>query len=258
MALYAYIRVSTEAQSYDRQIYQFNEYFSRIGIDKSNVTFIQEKITSYTSFKERAIYPILVNAQQGDIIYICQLDRLGRTVEDIIQLVKFADERGIILQAVKESMQVTYKTQTGKMMLTLLAMVAEMERDLRAERCKAGIEAAKDEIKRNGARVSRCSGRVQTRMGNEKGCDMSAANEASCISKQNAAILWREQSVGYQWVKKQLAKGKRRDMIIEEFNELHETDPLNFSTSKGKPLTKGTLSHWASELSPNTQTFSMA
>ena len=255
MATYAYIRVSSEKQSYARQLFQFNEFFSRCNIDTSRVQFIEEKITSYTSFRQRAIYPILTNAKEGDIIYACQVDRFGRTVEDLIQLVDFADARGVELQALKESMRVTRKTPIGKMILTLMATAAEMERDNFAERRRYGIKAAISEIKEKGSRIARISGKEQTRWGNAKGTEktkqiITIANEASCIAKQEAAIQWREQSKGYGWVRTQIAKGKSRALILEEFNELHAADPENYSTREGKPLSKGVLSKWCREMNP--------
>lgn len=105
------------------------------------------------------------------------------------------------------------------------------------------------------------SGRECTRLGrpadriDENGkeiYDLSAANEASCKAKQEAAILWREQSKGYNWVRTQLAKGKSRALILEEFNELHAADPENYSTREGKPLSKGVLSKWCREMNPLT------
>lgn len=74
--------------------------------------------------------------------------------------------------------------------------------------------------------------------------DLSAAIDASCKARQDAAILWKEQSKGYNWVCAQVAKGKPRSLILEEFNELHQSDPENYSTREGKPLSKGVLSRW--------------
>ena len=55
-------------------------------------------------------------------------------------------------------------------------------------------------------------------------------------------------SVGYQWVKRQLQEGKSRKEIIEEFNEKRDARVEGFCTAKGGPLTKATLSLWASEI----------
>lgn len=266
MARFAYIRVSTQAQSYDRQVYQLTEYFSKNGIDAKDIKIVEEKITSYTSFRERAVYPVLRNAQPGDIIYVCQLDRLGRTVEDIIQLVKFADGKDVELWSIKDGMQITYKTQTGKMMLTLLAMVAEMERELRAERCRAGMEAAKEELAENGRRISHISGREQTRFGRPADgiepktgkpfWNMSAANEASCRAKQDAAIIWRETSKAVAFASRRRAEGWGVVQITEELGRLYDefastdgsTNP--YATPKGCKPSKGTVSKWCREMNP--------
>lgn len=249
MARYAYIRVSTGKQTYDRQFHDFNKYFDRMGMSWDSVEIVSEKITSHTRFTKRAIYPTLQKASEGDIIYVCQLDRLGRTMVDILELVDFAVKKGVILLTIDNGYQLENKTAMGKLYLGMVSAMAEAERELRAERCQAGMDAALEEIKCNGYRTTK-RGTIQTRWGNAKGCDMSAANKASCIAKQEAAIRWREQSKGYAWVRTQLAKGKSRALILEEFNELHAADPENYSTREGKPLSKGVLSKWCREMNP--------
>lgn len=249
MARICYIRVSTQSQTYDRQMGDFNKYFDRMGMSWDGVEIVSEKITSHTRFTERAIYPTLKKASEGDIIYVCQLDRLGRTMVDILELVDYAVKRGVILLTIDNGYQLENKTAMGKLYLGMVSAMAEAERELRAERCQAGMDAALEEIKRNGYRTTK-RGTIQTRWGNAKGCDMSAANEASCRAKQDAMILWREQSKGYKWVQAQVMKGKTRALILEEFNELHETDPENYSTREGKPLSKGVLSKWCREMNP--------
>lgn len=249
MARYAYIRVSTGKQTYDRQFHDFNKYFDRMGMSWDGVEIVSEKITSHTRFTERAIYPTLKKASEGDIIYVCQFDRLGRTMVDILELVDYAVKKGVVLLTIDNGYQLENKTAMGKLYLGMVSAMAEAERELRAERCQAGMDAALEEIQRNGYRTTK-RGTIQTRWGNAKGCDMSAANEASCRAKQDAMILWREQSKGYAWVRTQLAKGKSRALILEEFNELHAADPENYSTRAGKPLSKGVLSKWCREMNP--------
>lgn len=245
----AYVRVSSEKQSYDRQKLEFREYFKRRGVDPESVNYVTEKVSSHTSYKEREIYKLINGSEPGDIIYACQLDRFGRTVQDVLDLVDFAMSKGVEL-ITTDGHTIENKTPMGRMMLTMLAAFAEMERSLRAERCASGKEAEREELEKYGYRIARVSGRIQTRMGNEKGCDMSAALEASIAAKQDAAIRWKEQSKGFNWVRTQLAKGKPRALIIEEFNELHAQDPENYSTRGGKPLSPGTLSKWCREINP--------
>ena len=245
----AYIRVSTEKQSYDRQIYKFNEYFKTNGIDLASIEFVNEKITSHTRFTEREIYQVLKNSQPGDVVYTCQLDRLGRSVQDVLDLVDYAMEKGVELITL-DGHKIENRSPMGKMMLTMLAAFAEMERSLRAERCQAGYEAMKEELRENGYRIARSSGKVQTRIGNDKGCDMGAAQEAAAKQKADAQMAWRDRSVGYKWAIQRVMAGVPSKDVIEECNRLHELQPNVFCTRSGKPLTKGILSHWIADANP--------
>lgn len=239
----AYVRVSTQEQSYDRQKLEFETYFKSHGIDPDSVEFVEEKITSHTNFKQRAIYKVLKKAQPGDIVYACQLDRFGRSVQDVLDLVDFAMECGVELVTL-DGHTIENKTPMGKMILTMLAAFAEMERTLRAERCQSGTDAAIAEIKKNGYRIARSSGKIQTRWGNEKGCDMSAAYTAAGVSHADRKIQWRENSPAFKWVMDKIKAGVPRNQVIDEFNKLHELQPEVFCTPQGKPLSKGILSYW--------------
>lgn len=254
MARYAYVRVSTQAQSYDRQILKLNEYFDRMGTDKDSITIVSEKITSHTRFTQREIYPILEKASEGDIIYVCQLDRLGRTMVDILELVDYATKKGIILLTIDNGYQLENRTAMGKMYLGILSAMAEAERELRAERCQAGLDAAKEELARKGKRIARCSGRVQTHFGNQKGCDMSKAVEASAIKRVNDAILWLEKSKAVSRARAKRAEGWKIDDIVKDLCELYddfeEDGPNPYGTATGCKPTKGTVSKWCREMNP--------
>lgn len=117
MARTIYIRVSTGKQTYDRQLLEMNRYFERMGMSMDDVKIISEKITSHTEFKERLIYPILKKAKEGDIIYVCQLDRLGRTMIDILELVTYAVNKGVILLTIDNGYQLENRTAMGKLYL---------------------------------------------------------------------------------------------------------------------------------------------
>lgn len=249
-----YFRVSTEAQSYNRQLYQMTEYFNRMGISWDGAEIVSEKITSHTKFQERKIYSILKKAQEGDIIYVCQLDRLGRSTIDVLQLIEYAVETGVTIITIDNNQTIENKSNTGKLYITILAAMAEMERELRAERCRAGLEAAKEELAKKGKRIARCSGREQTHFGNEKGCDMSKAVEASAQKRTDAAIRWLEQSKAVKYARMESAKGRSVTEIAASLGELfnlHDGDGVNpYATPKGCKPCKGTVSRWLSETNP--------
>lgn len=80
--------------------------------------------------------------------------------------------------------------------------------------------------------------------------DLSAANEASCIAKQEAAIRWREQSAAYKMVREWQAMGKTRNEMLAELQRLYEHAPEKFGTPKGQCVTRSVLDRWCREMNP--------
>ena len=80
-------------------------------------------------------------ARAGDVIVVWRLDRLGRSLKELIETVGKLGERGIELQSLKENIDAT--TSTGKLMFHIVAAMAEFERDIISERTIAGLESAR-------------------------------------------------------------------------------------------------------------------
>ena len=77
----------------------------------------------------------------GDVIVVWRLDRLGRSLKELIETVTDLAARGIELKSLKENIDTT--TPTGKFMFHVMAALTEFERDLISERTQAGLEAAR-------------------------------------------------------------------------------------------------------------------
>ena len=168
-------------------------------------------------------------------------------MSDLFQIVTTASDRGIKLVQCKDGSVIENESIGGKALLFALSLAAEIEVANIRQRTNMGLQARKELLTRDGFFVSK-SGKVCTKFGREKGADLSAANTASVASKKQTAKEWREKSVGYQWVIRQLQKGKSRKEIEAEFNEMHNAGVEGFCTAKGGPMTKATLSLWASEI----------
>ncbi len=80
-------------------------------------------------------------ARSGDVIVVWRLDRLGRSLKQLIETVTMMGERGIELRSLKENIDIT--TSTGKLMFHIIGAMAEFERDVISERTQAGLEAAR-------------------------------------------------------------------------------------------------------------------
>lgn len=80
-------------------------------------------------------------AREGYVLVVYKLDRLGRSTKRLIELSEELQGRGIELVSIRDSINTT--TAVGKAMFKMLAVLAEMERDLISERTKAGLESAR-------------------------------------------------------------------------------------------------------------------
>ena len=91
---------------------------------------------------------MLEQARAGDIIVVWRLDRLGRSLKELIEIVGDLVARGIELRSLKESIDTS--TPTGKLMFHVIATLAEFERDIIQERTLAGLEAARARGRKGG------------------------------------------------------------------------------------------------------------
>lgn len=250
MARYAYIRVSTDKQSYDQQVQDIKAY----GIDLDTLDGItEEKMTSNKGYEDRAFNSLLKKCKSGDIIYAASTDRIGRDFFDMMKLMKEAAKDGIEIIACKQNLSIARDDVATRIIVAITAIMDEDEKKRIQHRTANKKAWQREQIAKQGYFIIENgpnAGEKCTYVGSKKGHDTSAAREAAAANRLDAMILWREQSKGYNWVRTQLAKGKSRALILEEFNEMHALDPENYSTREGKPLSKGVLSKWCQEMNP--------
>ena len=79
--------------------------------------------------------------RQGDVLVVWKLDRLGRSVNRLIELVENLAKQGIQFRSLTDRIDTT--TPPGRFFFHMMASLAQMERELIAERTKAGLEAAR-------------------------------------------------------------------------------------------------------------------
>ena len=83
----------------------------------------------------------LAYLREGDVLVVWRLDRLGRSLKHLIELVNSLEERGIGFQSLQESIDTT--TSGGKLIFHIFGALAEFERNLIQERTHAGLAAAR-------------------------------------------------------------------------------------------------------------------
>ncbi|KJU83879.1 resolvase domain-containing protein [Candidatus Magnetobacterium bavaricum] len=142
----AYLRVSTGKQDLNNQKLELHEYAYKhnIKIDE----FFEIEVSSRKSTKERKIDKLLEYLQEGDLLIVSELSRLGRSVGQVIQIIDALIKASVKFIAVKESIRINGKQDIQtKTMITMFALFAEIERDLISERTKQGLIAAKEKGK---------------------------------------------------------------------------------------------------------------
>lgn len=136
-----YARVSTDEQRIDLQ----RNALEQAGCEK---IFFDQGISG--SKAERAGLLEAINAlQSGDMLVVWRLDRLGRSLINLVELVNNLGKRGIEFRSLTESIDTG--SSGGRLVFHLMAALAEFERSLISERTRAGMEAAR----RNGKHVGR-------------------------------------------------------------------------------------------------------
>ncbi|GCE32189.1 resolvase [Dictyobacter alpinus] len=134
-----YIRVSGDKQTTALQ----EDAMQREHCDR---TFIDKM--SGKRFDRPEFLRMLDMARSGDVIVVWRLDRLGRSLKELVETVGQLGERGIELRSLKENIDTT--TPTGKLMFHIIAAMAEFERDVIRERTMAGLEAARARGRKGG------------------------------------------------------------------------------------------------------------
>lgn len=133
MSIYGYARVSSLSQSTDIQ--------EQI-LKKAGCTVIRtEKVSGKTRDGRTELANLLDFIADADQLVVCKLDRLGRSTRDVLNLVHELEQKGASLKVLEP--EIDTSGPMGKMILTVLGMVGEMELSHLKERQRAGIEAAR-------------------------------------------------------------------------------------------------------------------
>jgi len=140
-ATVGYVRVSTREQHLDRQHDALTE--SGLTIDR----VFEDKSTG-RKFDRAGLTALLDYVREGDVVVVASLDRLGRSLSEVIRVADELHGKGIVLKSLRES--IDYSTSVGRMLAGIFAALAEYEVDLTAERAADARAAAAARGKQTG------------------------------------------------------------------------------------------------------------
>ncbi|ADW17838.1 Resolvase domain protein [Desulfobulbus propionicus DSM 2032] len=134
MRLFGYARVSTSQQSLDLQV----KALKNEGVRANRI--FTDKISG-SHLDREGLQMLRLKVEEGDVILVKKLDRLGRDTADMIQLVKEFDEMGVAIRFLDDG--ISTEGSMGKMVVTILSAVAQAERQRILERTNEGRLEAK-------------------------------------------------------------------------------------------------------------------
>lgn len=139
----AYIRASTNAQDVKNQRHEILEYGNREGVRVDE--FIEVTRSSRHSSRQRRIEELQERLEPGDNLLVTELSRLGRSTGEVIMLINQLVAYGVIVQIIKQNLRLGKGLQdmTAKVMVTFLALFAEIERDFISLRTKEALASKK-------------------------------------------------------------------------------------------------------------------
>lgn len=137
--LIGYARVSTDDQNLNLQ----HDALKQIGCEK----IFDDQMTG-SKIARPGLDAALDYAREGDVLVVWRLDRLSRSLKDLIDMVAALDERKIGLKSLHESIDTS--SSSGKLIFHIFGALAEFERNLIRERTHAGLQAARARGRKGG------------------------------------------------------------------------------------------------------------
>ena len=134
-----YARVSTQSQQVDLQL---------DALQKAGCELIFQEIVSGAKADRPELAKMRAQLRKGDTVCIYKLDRLGRSMKHLLELVDEFGQKGVGLLSLTDA--IDSSTAQGRLVLNLFASLAEFERDLIRERTQAGLISARARGRKGG------------------------------------------------------------------------------------------------------------
>ncbi len=149
--LIGYARVSTQDQNLELQ----REALSKAGCKK-----VFEDKVSGTRADRPGLAKTLEMLREGDTLVVWKLDRLGRSVKQLVDLVGDLHKHGVQFRSLTDSIDTG--TPSGRFFFHVMASLAEMERELTVERTRAGLEVAKQLGRKGGRKPKMTDSKIES------------------------------------------------------------------------------------------------
>lgn len=140
MSVFAYIRVSTQMQTYASQRYEIEMYCRKNGLVVDE--WINESVSGTVAIEKRILGSLLERMDKGDVLICTELSRLGRNMLMIMGVLNVCSEKGISIHSIKDHFDLT-DSINSKIIAFAFALAAEIERSLISQRTKEALAVKK-------------------------------------------------------------------------------------------------------------------
>ena len=148
MATIGYIRVSSNKQTLEHQRFEIENFASKEGINIDS--WVEEKISSRKTLKNRKLGGLLEDLQENDILISCEISRLGRSLLEVMRILETCLNKNCQVWTIKENYRLGNDIQS-KVLAFAFGLAAEIERKLISDRTKSSLA----NIKANGKKLGR-------------------------------------------------------------------------------------------------------
>jgi DNA invertase Pin-like site-specific DNA recombinase len=172
MKVYQYNRVSTDQQTLEQQRFRINGFLQSRGLTITD-TIADEGVSGKISYKQRNLSKLLDMMDEGDMLIVSELSRLGRSMCDISKLVNDdlkPRKIRLVIVSMNLDLQCDKMRAIDEMIINNFAFAAQTERELLCDRVNAELGSIKNELKVKGTHVTRRGknkGRVITKLGSD-------------------------------------------------------------------------------------------
>jgi DNA invertase Pin-like site-specific DNA recombinase len=140
--IFAYLRVSTDAQDTENQKHGIIQYAKEKGFD--NVEYVADSVSSKIDWRERKLGEMVKTANTGDTIIFSEISRMARSTLQVLEILRDCADKSVEVHIVKTKMVVDNSIQS-KAMVLVYGLVAEMEKDFISVRTKEALARKKAE-----------------------------------------------------------------------------------------------------------------
>lgn len=149
--VYAYIRVSTEMQTYASQEFEIRKYCETHGIKVDR--WVSESVSGTKSLDKRTLGHLIKKMKKDDMLICTEISRLGRNMLMIMSILNICSEKGVSIHSIKDNFDLSDNINS-KIIAFAFALAAEIERILISERTREALALKKE----SGMRLGRPPG----------------------------------------------------------------------------------------------------